>query len=158
MLVPARKLACVAIAGSLTFVSSHCLADNVVLSADRIGLSDAVALTEQEMGDLRGTGFVGALAQGLLGTLTPTAEAALAGSSQSTLNALTGFLPGLLGALPPGNTVSAQIGDQPTVTLSGTEPLSLGCGNGLSCAPGTSLSLSSSGNPPTAHASISFTR
>ncbi|MGH6881742.1 hypothetical protein [Hypericibacter sp.] len=157
MLVSAGKLAFLGLAGVLTFSSFPCFAGDAVLSADRIGLGDAVALNDREMGDLRGTGFLGALTQGLLGTLTPTARTALANGSQSTLNALTGFIPTLLSVLPPGNTVSAQIGTGPPVTQNGTGPQSLGCGNGITCGPGTSVSLSSSNNPASASASISFT-
>lgn len=156
MLVSAGKLAFLGIAGALACSSLPCFAGDAVLSADRIGLGDAVALNDREMGDLRGTGFLGALTQGMLGTLTPAARTALANGSQSTLNALTGFIPTLLSVLPPGNTVSVQIGTGDPVTRNGTGPLSLGCGNGVTCGPGTSVSLSSSGDPASASASLGF--
>jgi len=109
------------------------------------------------MAELRGTGLLGGITQGLLGTLTPAGRTALANATPNTLNALTGFLSTLLSVLPTGNTVSVQIGDQPTVTLNGTGPQSLGCGAGIACGGGTSVSLSSSTNPTSASVSISFT-
>jgi hypothetical protein len=159
MLIPARKLAFVAIAlaGSLIVPFSHCFAADSVLTADRIGIVDAVALGDQEMSELRGTGFLTGVTQGLLGTLTPAGRTALANGAQSTLHALTGFIPTLISVLPTGNTVSAQIGDQPIVTLNGTGPQSLGCGGGITCGAGTSFALSSSTNPASASVSISFT-
>jgi hypothetical protein len=157
MLVSAGKLAFLGIAGVLTLSSVPCFADDAALGADRIGLVDAVALSDRDMGEMRGTGFLGALTQGMLGTLTPAARTALANGSQSTLNALTGFIPTLLSVLPPGNTVSAQIGTGPAVTQNGTGLQSLGCGSGITCGPGTSVSLSSSSNPASASASLSFT-
>ncbi|QEX25004.1 hypothetical protein FRZ61_49480 [Hypericibacter adhaerens] len=141
---PACQLAFIAIAGSLSLLSFPCHADQTLLSADRIGSIDAVALTDQEMGDSRGTGFVTALTQGLLAALSKAANAAASAQGTETGAAVTGFLPALLAVLPPGNTVSAQIDDQPTVTMNGLGPQSLGCGGGLSCGPNISMSLSSS--------------
>ncbi|MFZ5791491.1 MAG: hypothetical protein ACOY3L_12410 [Pseudomonadota bacterium] len=157
MLVPARKLALVvmALAGGLIVSSSRGLADDAALGADRLGVADAVALTDREMSGIRGTGFLNGVTQGLLGTLTASGKAA--SGIQTSVTGLTGFISALLGVLPPGNTVSAQIGNQPIVTLNGTGPQSLGCGGGITCGPGTSFLLSSSGDPASAHATISLT-
>jgi hypothetical protein len=157
MRVAAPKLALLGIASTLIAISSPCRANDALLRPDSVGLVDAAPLADREMAELRGTGLLAGVTQGLLGTLTPAGRAALANATPATLNALTGFLPTLLGALPTGNTVSAQIGSQPTVTLNGTGPQSLGCGAGLTCGPGISTSLSSSTNPSSASVSISFT-
>jgi hypothetical protein len=157
MLVPAQKLALLGIASALIAISSPCRANDALLRPDSIGLGDAVPLADREMAELRGTGFLGGITQGLLGTLTPAGRTALANATPATLHALTGFLPTLLSVLPPGNTVSAQLGNQAVVTLNGTGPQSLGCGSGLTCGTGTSVFLSSSTNPTSASVSISFT-
>lgn len=60
---------------------------------------------------------------------------------------LLSFIPGLIGALPPGNTVVIQIGNQPPVTNSGSTPQSLTLSLG-----GTTASASAS--KTTAFASI----
>jgi len=157
MLVAAQKLALLGIASAMIAISCPCLANDALLRPDSIGLVGAVPLADREMAELRGTGLLTGLTQGLLGTLTPAGRTALANGAQSTFHALTGFIPTLIGVLPTGNTVSAQIGDQPTVTLNGTGPQSLGCGGGITCGAGTSFALSSSTNPASASASISFT-
>ena len=147
----------VGIVGALIAISTPGRADDALLRPDSIGLADAIPLADPEMAELRGTGLLGGITQGLLGTLTPAGRTALANATPNTLNALTGFLSTLLSVLPTGNTVSVQIGDQPTVTLNGTGPQSLGCGAGIACGGGTSVSLSSSTNPTSASVSISFT-
>ena len=157
MLVPARTSALLGIASALIAISTPSRADDALLRPDSIGLADAVPLADPEMAELRGTGFLGGITQGLLGSLTPAGRTALANATPATLNALTGFLPTLLSVLPPGNTVSAQLGNQAVVTFNGAGPQSLGCGAGLTCGGGTSVSLSSSTNPTSASVSISFT-
>jgi hypothetical protein len=159
MLISAHKLvlATVILAGGLLSFASLASAGSANSKFDAVGLADAVPLQDMQMAELRGTGFLNGVTQGLLGTLTPAGRAALASGAQSTLHALTGFIPALISVLPPGNTVSAQLGDQPIVTLNGTGPQSLGCGGGITCGAGTSFALSSSTNPALASVSISFT-
>jgi hypothetical protein len=134
-LVPARKLALavVALAGGPIVSSPPGLADDAALGADGIGIADAAPLTDRETSELRGKGFLNGLTQGLLGTLTSSGKAAT--GAQTTVDALTGFISTLIGVLPPGNTVSAQIGNQPIVTLDGAGSPSLGCGGGITCGP-----------------------
>lgn len=164
MPMSAKKRASLAIAilGSLMPPSLHCFANEGAFDKDRLGLTAAVALTEGEMSDIRGTGFVDALTQGVFEAVPATVKATLAmtgsldGSGQDTLaGAIAGFMPALLEALPPGNTVSAQIGSQPIVTLTGMGSQSLSCSSGLACGPGTSVTLDAS-NPASAHVSIGF--
>lgn len=103
MLVPARKLAflAIALAGGLFTASSHSIADDSALRPDRIGIADAVPLADQQMGELRGTGF---------------------------LRSFTAAL-------------STALGHLPTASLNGPGVLFLSCGNGISCAPGTTIKI-----------------
>src|SRR5262245_4380972 len=118
MPVSARKSAflAIAIAGSLTLPSLHCFANEDMFDKDRIGLADAVALTDNELGEMRGTGFVLALTQSLLDPLMSTVRSALAfkGALGGALGSgsFAGSIPAFLALLPPGNTVSAEINNQ----------------------------------------------
>lgn len=77
---------------------------------------------------------------GLTGTVS------LRDEQLSTLRggSLASFLQSFLSNLPPGNTLSATIGRLPTFTQTGPGTQSLSCGAGLTCQPGTSITLFSS--------------
>lgn len=93
MLVPARKLAFLAIvlAGGLIVRSSHSLADDAALVADRIGIADAVPLADQQMSELRGTGFLGSFAAALSAALGRLPTASLDGPGVLSLSCNNGI-------------------------------------------------------------------
>jgi hypothetical protein len=103
---------------------SVALAGGANAEFDAVGLADAVPLQDMQMSELRGTGL------------------------------LSSFIQNLLAALPPGNTVSAKLNQQAEVTLNGTGPQSLSCGNGITCPAGTTVNLFANNNAPSGSVSV----
>jgi hypothetical protein len=129
MRIPARRplLALASLASGLLSVMPLSVADDAVFKAGAIDRPGAVPLGDEQLGELRGTA-----------------------------GALAGWLQTLIGSLPPGNTVSATVGSQDTVTQTGTGPQSLSCSTGITCSPGTSITLFSNSGP-TSHVTVTTT-
>jgi hypothetical protein len=101
MLLPARNLAflVIALAGGLIATASHSLADDAVLRADQIGIADAVPLADQQMGELRGTGFLGSFTAALSTALSHLPTASLSGPGVLSLSCNNGI------SCAPGTTI-----------------------------------------------------
>jgi hypothetical protein len=159
MLIPARKLVMtmIACASGLLSVMSVARADDVSPQFEAVGVVAASPLPDDQMGELRGTGFADFLPAVLAGLVPRNDNAAASGLPLANgLGSIVSFLPALLDSLPPINLVAAQLNDQPTVMLIGTGPLSLGCGNGLSCPAGTTVSLYANNNAPAGSFSLNL--
>lgn len=101
MLFPARKLAflALALAGGPIAASSPALADDAVLHADRIGIADAVALQDQQMSEMRGTGFLGSFTAALSTALGHLPTASINGPGTLFLSCSNGI------SCAPGTTI-----------------------------------------------------
>jgi hypothetical protein len=149
MLIPARKLAIAVIACALGLflIAPAASADEVGALFEAAGLASTTPLTDQSMSQLRGGGFETALSGLLFGLLEQSDGASVAGATPSGAHGvLESFFPAFLDELPAINLVAAELNDQPTVMRIGTVPQSLGCGNGLSCPVGMSVSLYADNN------------
>ncbi|MGH6938042.1 hypothetical protein [Hypericibacter sp.] len=115
MLLPARKLAflAIALAGGLITASSHSLADDSALRPDRIGIADAVPVADQQMGELRGTGFLGSFTAALSAALGHLPTASLNGPGVLFLSCSNGI------SCAPGTTIKIFGSNQITPGSSG---------------------------------------
>lgn len=121
-------LAAAAFAGGLVSAISLANAGDARLDAARIGPIDGIALDDGQMSELRGTGIFGSAFQAFLNSL------------------------------PPGNTVKAQLNDQTGFRTSTTMPVTLSCGNGITCPAGMTVNLSANNNAPSGNVTVSVTR
>lgn len=159
MLIPARKLALAAIAcaSGLFLIAPAASADEVGALFEAAGLASVTPLTDQSMSQLRGGGFETALSGLLFGLLEQSDSASMAGAAPSgARGALESFFPAFLDELPSINLVAAELDDQPTVMRIGTAAQSLGCGNGLSCPAGMTVSLYANNNAPAGSLSLNL--
>ncbi len=151
MMIPARKLAVafIAAASGLLSLAPVASAEDLDPQFEAVGLAGATRLTDQGMEGSRGGGFATGLS-GLLLSLLPGVDgrSMTAAAPAGARGSLGGFLPALLEGLPAINLVAAQLDDQPTVMRIGTGAQSLGCGNGLSCPVGMSVSLYANNSAP----------
>lgn len=108
-----------------------------------VPIADAQPLTDEELGAIRGAGFLDGLISALVGAVSASTAGILAGVTSAG---------GLPGGLPSLNLVQAQINDQPTITLAGVDPQELSLSG-----PGYSIELSAGVvNGPQALASVHF--
>lgn len=160
MLIPARKLAIavIACATGLSAIAPAASADEVGALFEAAGLADATPLTDPSMSQLRGGGFETALSGLLFGLLQQSDGASMAGATPSgERGVLESFFPAFLDELPAINLVAAELNDQPTVMRIGIAPQSLGCGNGLSCPAGMSVSLYANNAAPAGDLAVNLT-
>jgi len=151
MMIPARRLAAAlaVAASSLLSLAPGASANDLDPRFEAVGLAGATPLTDQGMEGSRGGGFATGLSGWLLSFLQGVDDRSMTAAAPAGARGSFGsFLPALLAGLPAINLVAAQLDDQPTVMRIGTAAQSLGCGNGLSCPVGMSVSLYADNNAP----------
>ena len=159
MLIPAPKFAAalIAAASCLFAILPVASADEIAPPFEAVGLASATPLTDQAMSQMRGAGFETALSGLLFALFTQSGDGSMARSTASgTQGVLESFFPTFLEELPAINLVTAELNDQPVVMRIGFGPQSLGCGNGLSCPAGTSVSLYANNNAPAGNLSLNL--
>jgi hypothetical protein len=104
----------------LITASSHSLADDAVLHADRIGIADAVSLADGQMSELRGTGILGSFTAALSAALGHLPTASLNGPGVLSLSCNNGIscAPGTTIKIFGSNQIIPGSSDQVTVTTS----------------------------------------
>jgi hypothetical protein len=127
---------CAAVAGAFV-PAKPAVAAETAASKAIVPIADAKALTDSELGSIRGAGFVDDLVSTIAGAVSASVAGILAGMPSAA---------GLPGAFPNLYFVQAQINDQPTITLVGVTPQQLSLSG-----PGYSIELSA-GVPITSQA------